>query len=182
GRVHLQCDECSRWQHRTCNSGVTQQHYRQLQRLESFDWLCSLCSWPVPEQPDPEQPEPEQPDPERIDWQEQKRQGAVPVEVPPPQHLAPRIAVPFEIVRGGSTRGKDSLVVDSRFTFVISRRRGEVVYWRCTTRNAKATCKATVTQRGNLFTPGPAQHNHEEQYRPAERKRLRQAVAARARA
>ena len=38
------CDGCSRWQHRTCSTGVTQQEYRlAVQKKTSIDWKCSDC-------------------------------------------------------------------------------------------------------------------------------------------
>ena len=40
----LMCDGCSRWQHRTCSTGVTQQEYRlAVQKKTSIDWKCSDC-------------------------------------------------------------------------------------------------------------------------------------------
>ena len=40
----IMCDGCSRWQHRTCSTGVTQQEYRlAVQKKTSIDWKCSDC-------------------------------------------------------------------------------------------------------------------------------------------
>ena len=40
----LQCDGCSKWQHRTCNSGVSQDAYRQAIRLGTpLCWTCASC-------------------------------------------------------------------------------------------------------------------------------------------
>ncbi|KAI0210721.1 hypothetical protein LSAT2_004466 [Lamellibrachia satsuma] len=48
----IQCDTCLQWQHRTCNTGVTQEMYRRMVREEEqFDWQCTLCSIPNVEAP-----------------------------------------------------------------------------------------------------------------------------------
>eukprot|EP00057_Strongylocentrotus_purpuratus_P029385 XP_011683859.1 PREDICTED: uncharacterized protein LOC100890943 [Strongylocentrotus purpuratus] len=39
----LECDSCSRWQHRLCNTGITLQQYRAAMK-EGIDWTCSGCS------------------------------------------------------------------------------------------------------------------------------------------
>ena len=40
----LQCDGCDRWQHRTCNSGVSQKDYRAaVQSRQDIDWRCVDC-------------------------------------------------------------------------------------------------------------------------------------------
>ena len=40
----LQCDGCSRWQHRTCHTGISQSQYRvAVQAEEPIDWSCDLC-------------------------------------------------------------------------------------------------------------------------------------------
>ncbi|KAI0227998.1 hypothetical protein LSAT2_021486 [Lamellibrachia satsuma] len=41
----LQCDDCDRWQHRVCQTGLTQRRYRQLVADDSNSdiWQCSVC-------------------------------------------------------------------------------------------------------------------------------------------
>ena len=40
----LQCDDCSRWQHRTSHTGISQSQYRSaVQAEEPIDWSCDLC-------------------------------------------------------------------------------------------------------------------------------------------
>ncbi|XP_062591513.1 uncharacterized protein LOC134253000 [Saccostrea cucullata] len=47
----VQCDRCEAWQHRTCETGITRQQYRRVNKgLETLDFTCSNCSQqePVP--------------------------------------------------------------------------------------------------------------------------------------
>ena len=41
----LQCDDCDRWQHRVCKTGLSQRRYRQLvaDDSNSYIWQCSVC-------------------------------------------------------------------------------------------------------------------------------------------
>ena len=51
----LLCEGCNRWQHRTCNTGVTRQQYRNAIRSNcDIVWQCTQCS--IPEEPNPEEP------------------------------------------------------------------------------------------------------------------------------
>ena len=44
----LLCDGCERWQHRTCQTGISQQDYREAVRSEkSIDWRCVECEGPI---------------------------------------------------------------------------------------------------------------------------------------
>ena len=48
----LLCEGCNRWQHRTCNTGVTRQQYRNAIRSNcDIVWQCTQCS--IPEEPNP---------------------------------------------------------------------------------------------------------------------------------
>lgn len=41
----LECDVCSRWQHRTCNTGITQREYRAAVREgHNIAWSCQPCT------------------------------------------------------------------------------------------------------------------------------------------
>ena len=49
----LLCEGCNRWQHRTCNTGVTRQQYRNAIRSNcDIVWQCTQCS--IPEEPLPQ--------------------------------------------------------------------------------------------------------------------------------
>ena len=44
-QIALQCEGCDRWQHRKCNSGITQNQYCQAVHNKSeIDWKCADCS------------------------------------------------------------------------------------------------------------------------------------------
>ena len=46
----LQCDGCLRWQHRTCNTCVSQSEYRDAVKTgASIDWRCLTCHIPLAE-------------------------------------------------------------------------------------------------------------------------------------
>ena len=41
----LQCDDCQQWQHRMCQTGISQQEYRvAVQTGQPIDWRCAPCS------------------------------------------------------------------------------------------------------------------------------------------
>ena len=41
----LQCDGCFTWQHRTCNTGISQREYREAVWLGvDIDWRCKYCT------------------------------------------------------------------------------------------------------------------------------------------
>ena len=46
----LQCDDCLRWQHRTCSTGVLQSEYRDAVKTGApIHWRCSTCDAPQSE-------------------------------------------------------------------------------------------------------------------------------------
>ena len=46
----LQCDDCLRWQHRTCSTGISQSEYRDAVKTGvSINWHCSTCDAPQSE-------------------------------------------------------------------------------------------------------------------------------------
>ena len=41
----LQCDGCFTWQHRTCNTGISQREYREAVKSgQEIDWHCKNCT------------------------------------------------------------------------------------------------------------------------------------------
>lgn len=44
-RQAVSCDVCSKWQHRTCNTGITQYQYkRAVAHGSDLQWVCAPCS------------------------------------------------------------------------------------------------------------------------------------------
>ena len=40
----LECDGCKKWQHRTCNTGISQTHYRDaVKQRQDIVWQCAQC-------------------------------------------------------------------------------------------------------------------------------------------
>ena len=41
----LQCDGCEKWQHRKCNTGISQHAYREAVRIGGeIAWRCTFCN------------------------------------------------------------------------------------------------------------------------------------------
>jgi len=41
---YLQCEGCYRWQHRSCDTGISRAQYRAaVQSGEGIDWSCQMC-------------------------------------------------------------------------------------------------------------------------------------------
>ena len=40
----LKCDTCSRWQHRTCQSGISRALYWQRHKSQVYQWNCVYCN------------------------------------------------------------------------------------------------------------------------------------------
>ena len=66
----------------------------------------------------------------------------------------------FRIVSNSSQKGKDMLIENVGYSYIIRLKINIATYWRCSVRNTSVTCLATVTQRGNMFTRGVNGHNH----------------------
>ena len=66
----------------------------------------------------------------------------------------------FRIVSNSSQKGKDMLIENVGYSYILRLKRNNATYWRCSVRNKSVICSATVTQRGNLFTRGVNAHNH----------------------
>lgn len=50
----LQCDGCQKWNHRTCNSGISRQAYRAAVQTDTeIEWHCESCAvkWSTPGEP-----------------------------------------------------------------------------------------------------------------------------------
>ena len=67
----------------------------------------------------------------------------------------------FIVHADASQKGRDTLTERRGYSYVVSRRRKSTVYWRCSVRNRKNICPATVTQYGESdFQRGRHKHSH----------------------
>ena len=39
----VSCDNCERWQHRLCGTGIKLAEYREATRRRQFAWVCGPC-------------------------------------------------------------------------------------------------------------------------------------------
>ena len=69
----------------------------------------------------------------------------------------------FQVIEGGSQKGKDLLVDNRGHTFAKKRESKLTTFWTCSVRNKKQRCPATVSQRGQTFIPGKIAHSHPSQ-------------------
>ncbi|KAJ7379401.1 hypothetical protein OS493_016638 [Desmophyllum pertusum] len=82
-------------------------------------------------------------------------------------HIAEGVAEPeefqrtFQIVEGGTQRGKHKLVDSFGYTYTVKRRRIAGTDWQCSVRPKNNPCRAAVTQKPDgTFTVGGRAHNH----------------------
>lgn len=70
--------------------------------------------------------------------------------------------VTYEILRGGTSRGRDKLIDSLGFTYNMKQGRGNknLTYWWCAVRNSHLRCPASVVQRGSVFIRGKRKHEH----------------------
>ena len=82
---------------------------------------------------------------------------------PHPEQHNITFEVTYQIVKGGTKRGKDKLVDSSGFTYNQRKSRNPEYRqdWECTVRSKVCRCSATVRQMGTTFTRGPRDHIHQ---------------------
>ncbi|CAC5370087.1 unnamed protein product [Mytilus coruscus] len=68
--------------------------------------------------------------------------------------------VTFEVVENGTMKRAKKLVSSDGFSYTVKSSTSKTVNWRCSVRNKKVWCKATVMQRGNNFVVGATDHIH----------------------
>ncbi|KAL4222871.1 hypothetical protein ACF0H5_018911 [Mactra antiquata] len=70
--------------------------------------------------------------------------------------------VTYEVIHGGTNRGRDKLIDSLGFTYNLKQGRGgkDVTYWWCAVRNTHLRCPASVCQKGTTFTRGKRKHEH----------------------
>ncbi|CAC5409193.1 unnamed protein product [Mytilus coruscus] len=79
--------------------------------------------------------------------------------------------VTFEVVENGTMKRAKKLVSSDGFSYTSST--SKTVNWRCSVRNKKVWCKATVMQRGNNFVVGATDHIHASDPGIAKRTKIR---------
>ena len=165
----IDCDVCHRWQHRVCETGIERSLYQRAVRGDtSISFTCFLCSnseegsilHPVA-------------DSTHLDEMSSASFGSfnIPSRVeesslqePLPAAMdldEPSDSVTYSIVKASSQRGKPKLADSNGYTYVVKKRQGARIYWRCSVKNKTLFCRASVTQCGEIFTPGINQHCHQ---------------------
>ena len=76
-----------------------------------------------------------------------------------PEVSAP--ATTYTILEKGSERQGRLLVESVGYSYTVKRTNKSSTVWRCTIRNKKQECKATVKQTNDTFVRGPIDHCHE---------------------
>ena len=66
----------------------------------------------------------------------------------------------WEVIEKGSQMGRQKLVNNSGYSYVVNRVRNGTKYWRCSVRNSNMKCPATVTERCGVFESSQASHYH----------------------
>ena len=67
----------------------------------------------------------------------------------------------FEIVEGGTVRGRRKLIDSFGYTYNVKRRRGNGTDWQCTARPKHNPCRAAVSEKADgTFVEGSIPHNH----------------------
>ena len=157
----LQCDGCLRWQHRKCETGVSQSSYRSAVKTgSSIDWLCSTCVVPQAESTpilfsESDLPEADSvadpafdessiadppafetgelaPDRDVVDPDLGESSIADPPAAESPMHQS--FAVTFEVINDSTTKGKPKLIDSRGYSYGIKRRRANATDWVCTRR------------------------------------------------
>ena len=94
-----------------------------------------------------------------------------------PAELPAEVPVTYEVIEGGSQKGKDLLVDNRGHSFNVKRRSKSTVFWGCSVHNKKMTCPASISQRGGHFVPGRHEHCYPAQPGIAVQARMAQEVS-----
>ena len=148
----LQCDDCDKWQHRICDTGISQQVYRRLMRGEDLigHWLCYACKTAehvdvnseldhsgdpavnvdIPVRPDP--------------FEESVIDDVEARDIPDSPDK-------YTLLENGSIRGNPKLY-QGGFEYCFKRKTSCSTTWRCAKRKLH-TCKAEVKEVKGTYTP-----------------------------
>ncbi|XP_035686596.1 uncharacterized protein LOC118422872 [Branchiostoma floridae] len=173
----LQCD-CEKWQHRACQTGISRESYRRMNRGEANEelaaWRCNDCSQLQPEDDDMYS-QSESEDEEDVNGLSDFSHGTVSdvedVQELPQRHpddvtfdedpyVNDNPATTFTLIPASTQRGKGKLISSDGYTYTFKRDTQTSVHWRCAVRNKTTDCPATVIQKGDVFEPGLPDHIH----------------------
>lgn len=69
--------------------------------------------------------------------------------------------IPYRIVENATSRGGPRLIDSDGYSFTRHKPNSKTITWRCSIRNKKVTCRATVIQSSDsVFHNGPSEHCH----------------------
>lgn len=68
--------------------------------------------------------------------------------------------VVYEVIKGGSQKGKDLLVDNRGHSYNIKHVSTRTTFWVCSVRNKNERCPAQISQRGQNFVAGKVAHSH----------------------
>lgn len=174
----LKCTSCQRTQHRTCgNTGVTQDQYRAAVRVgQVVQWQCVDCmSSHVTNQlatvsisagtKNPAQLPPTNTnryaglDLRRQEFPVARKEKRAPNLIIVSEDVEPE--PDYQVIEEGTKRGRPLLVDAKGYTYTQYRTSKSTLSWRCTIRNDKMYCPATVIQRGeDVYERGASLHCH----------------------
>ncbi|KAJ8312166.1 hypothetical protein KUTeg_009539 [Tegillarca granosa] len=175
----LCCISCLGKQHRRCNSGISREEYRRMRSQGQVVFQCVECieaTVPYSEVPTTsELPSCLLPDAESTRIVEESINIPIVPHADPhhpeeeslndetlPQELSTREAVvTFQVTENTSQRGKRKLVSSDGFSYVVKKEnKSGSILWRCSVRNSKTSCSATVHQQGDTFITNNDAEDH----------------------
>ncbi|XP_068717576.1 uncharacterized protein [Montipora capricornis] len=137
----LQCDGCYRWQHRTCDTGISRAQYRAAVRSgEGIDWSCQVCM-------------------ETPYFESSGMEEDMDSLMNDPSMPSASLPEPESLEESGTPLFSDENNF-GEFTYNVHSRRPYATYWQCTMRPQGNACKASVTEQDGTFQAGKSAHNH----------------------
>ncbi|CAH3032052.1 unnamed protein product, partial [Pocillopora meandrina] len=163
----LQCDGCQKWNHRTCNTGISRQAYRAaVQTGTEIEWHCDSCA--VEWSSLLGEPAAASSRLENIDlWESHLEQGSTEdsMDDPTPMDIDPQPApsVTYEMVGEGSKRRFNKLIDSIGYSYTFKEKTKTTNYWQCSVRPKGNPRRATVKEQDGSFIPGRNTHSHQPQ-------------------
>ena len=138
-----QCDGCGRWQHRKCNTGISQVDYWTAMKSGiNIDWSCNLCkdeqATPQVELEslveDPPFQDFESEEQVNISMELESSLGDSPLlqDFESEEQPTPPVLVTFQLFAEGTKRGHHKLIDSLGNTYNIKLQQPNVTYWQCT--------------------------------------------------